>query len=474
LLEVLPRAGPVPVSSANLFIRETAGSWLVAISTFCFCHLKTYPKIALIGNPNSGKSSLFNQLTGLRQKVGNFPGVTVDKKSGFCKINPHTLAEVIDLPGTYSLYPKSVDERVVLDILSNPGDPAYPALVVVVIDASSLKRNLLLFTEIRDLGLPAILALNMLDLAEQSGQQIDTARLSEELHTPVVAINARTGAGMTQLKAEISRSLEKIQEERSNGGFMDAQVYAPELVSEIKSRFGLKNNYLAIQYAHQGESLPFLGSTDKAFIKDLRSRYGFQDTQLQARETIARYDRICDIVNTSVTHTPPEREESFSTRLDKILLHPLWGYLLFFTVLFLIFQAIFAWAEYPMDLIDAGIAAVTSYLQQQFPDSQLVSLLADGLIAGLGGVLMFIPQIAILFAFIAILEESGYMARVVLIMDRFMRKFGLNGRSVVPMISGVACAVPAVMATRSIDNWKERITTIMVTPLMSCSARIPS
>jgi ferrous iron transport protein B len=437
--------------------------------------LKTYAKIALVGNPNSGKSSLFNQLTGLNQKVGNFPGVTVDKKTGICAINATTSVQIIDLPGTYSLYPKSLDERVVMDIIANPKDKSYPDMVVVVIDAASLKRNLLLFTEIRDLGLPVVLALNMLDVAHSSGISIDKTLLQKKLQVPVVEINARTGEGLADLKNAISQSLGALKAE-ANGkahSFIDASIFAPEVVGQIKDVFGVHNDYLAIQYAHQGESLPFLSLTEKEQIEQLRKKYNFKHSLLQAKETIARYERIDEIIGQAVKEKKQDEKEDVSTRIDKVLLHPLWGYVVFFVILFLIFQAIFAWASYPMDLIDAGIASLNTYLQSALPESMLVSLLTDGLIAGIGGILIFIPQIAILFAFIAILEESGYMARVVVLMDKWMRKFGLNGKSVVPLISGVACAVPAIMATRNIDNWKDRLITIMVTPLMSCSARIP-
>jgi ferrous iron transport protein B len=437
--------------------------------------LKTYAKIALVGNPNSGKSSLFNQLTGLNQKVGNFPGVTVDKKTGICHINSSTSVQIIDLPGTYSLYPKSLDERVVMDIMANPRDKSYPDMVVVVVDAASLKRNLLLFTEIRDLGLPVIVALNMLDVAKDAGISIDQQLLQKRLQVPVVEINARTGGGISNLKNSIAQHLPALKE-ISNGkshSFIDASIFAPEVVGQIKDAFGVHNDYLAIQYAHQGENLPFLSLPEKEQIERLRQKYNFKHSLLQARETIARYERIDEIMRQAVKEEYTEEKEDLSTRLDKVLLHPFWGYLVFFVILFLIFQAIFAWASYPMDLIDAGIASLNEFIKSALPESMLVSLLTDGLIAGIGGILIFIPQIAILFAFIAILEESGYMARVVVLMDKWMRKFGLNGKSVVPLISGVACAVPAIMATRNIDNWKDRLITIMVTPLMSCSARIP-
>ncbi len=437
--------------------------------------MKTFPKIALVGNPNSGKSSLFNQLTGLHQKTGNFPGVTVDKRTGICRITAQVWTEVIDLPGTYSLYPKSPDEQVVADVLLNPKDAAYPDLLIVVVDASNLKRNLLLYTEVKDLGIPVVLALNMMDVAEKAGIRIDIEKLSILIGSPIVSINARNGVGIDTLKSHLERLLHIKNQAAtvSTLSFVDANEYAPELTTHIKERFHLENDYLAFHYAHQGEDVRFLDKAEKQYIGELQQKYGFKNTVLQAKETLDRYEVIREIVAQAVTQKTTGNKSDFSTRLDKVLLHRVWGFVVFFGVLFLIFQAIFAWATYPMDLIDRGIATLNDFLQSYLPESMLVDLLTNGLIAGLGGVLMFIPQIAILFAFIAILEESGYMARVVFIMDRVMRVFGLNGKSVVPLISGVACAVPAIMATRNIDNWKERLITILVTPLMSCSARIP-
>jgi ferrous iron transport protein B len=428
--------------------------------------------IALIGNPNSGKSSLFNQLTGLRQKTGNFPGVTVDKKVGLCKLDEQTEVRVIDLPGTYSLYPKSLDEKVVLDILTNPQSPDYPTLAVVVVDASNLKRNLLLYTEIRDLGIPVVLAINMLDVARQSGLVVHTELLKKELQVPIVEINARVGEGLGALKKTILQTLNGVHQQASTSYFIP-NSNTPELIHQIKEEFSLKNDYLALHYAQQHQRIGFLSPEQKNRIDALCKEYAFGSQSLQAKETIARYQIIGDLLNKVVSTEGVEEKETFSTRVDQIILHRFWGYFIFFGILFLIFQAIFAWASYPMDWIDGSIASLNAFLQEKLPESPLTSLLTDGLIAGMGGVLIFIPQIAILFAFISILEESGYMSRVVFIMDKIMRKFGLNGKSVVPLISGAACAVPAIMATRNIGNWKDRLITIFVTPLISCSARIP-
>jgi ferrous iron transport protein B len=427
----------------------------------------TISKIALIGNPNSGKSSLFNQLTGLNQKVGNFPGVTVDKKTGFSYLTPQHKAQIIDLPGTYSLYPKSLDEKVIIDLLYNKNSALYPDVLIITVDASNLKRNLLLYTQLADLGIPAVLGLNMTDVAETHGVKINVAQLQQDLGVPVVPLNARNGEGIAALKILVAQQLEKPAK-----SFYEIPEEFMVLVRQIRYYFELKNDYLALQYAHQYKKLSFLTESDKSYIEDLREKYGFNSNALQAAETIQRYTLINELLLDSVRVTRAESNEKFSNRLDQVLTHKVWGYLIFFSVLFLMFQAIFAWATYPMDLIDLGIASLNAFIQSKF-DGPLVNLLTEGVIAGLGGVLIFIPQIALLFAFIAVLEETGYMARVTFMMDKIMRKFGLNGKSIVPLISGVACAVPAVMAARNIDNWKDRMITIFVTPLMSCSARIP-
>ncbi|AKD05515.1 iron transporter FeoB [Pontibacter korlensis] len=424
-------------------------------------------KIALIGNPNSGKTSLFNQLTGLNQKVGNFPGVTVDKKTGYSQLTPSIRAEIIDLPGTYSLYPKSLDERVITDLLYDPTSKHFPDLVIVTADASNLKRNLLLFTQLADLQLPAVLALNMVDVAEQEGVKIDVEALQRELGVPVIPMNARKGIGVAALKIVMTQQLSAPEKP-----FYTIPQDIKPLLESIKSRFNLSNDYLALQLAHQYKSLKFLTEDDLAWFSNQLEKAGFKSNAQQADETIARYTRINELLLDAVRVEKADKDEKFSNRLDQILTHKVFGYLIFFGVLFLVFQAVFAWASYPMDLIDGGIAALNTLIQENF-SGPLVNLLTEGVIAGLGGVLVFVPQIAILFAFIAILEETGYMARVTFMMDKIMRKFGLNGKSVVPLISGVACAVPAVMSARTIENWKDRMITIFVTPLMSCSARIP-
>ncbi|RRB07537.1 ferrous iron transport protein B [Larkinella rosea] len=440
--------------------------------------MKSKPVVALVGNPNSGKSSLFNELTGLRQKVGNFPGVTVDKKSGTAFLNETTEMTVVDLPGVYSIYPKSLDEQVVTDILANPQHPDYPDVAIVVVDASNLNRNLLLFTQIQDLGVPVILALNMLDIARQQQVEINAVRLAMQLGVPVVKINARVGEGLDLLKQAIERQI--AHPVTASKLFFDPELAMHAsgqdmkgLMADVRQHYQLTNNYIALQYLIQHDGFSFLETPQRVKLDDLIEKYQFKELDFQAKETIGRYQHIGDIVKNVVTDSRPLDQSTWSQRIDRFLLHPVWGYAIFATVLLLIFQAIFAWAQPFVDGIDAGVAWLNGTLHESLPEGPLTDLLTDGIIAGVGGVVVFIPQIAFLFLLVSLLEESGYMSRVMVLMDRVMRQFGLNGRSVVPLISGVACAVPALMATRSIGSWRERLITILVTPLMSCSARLP-
>lgn len=425
-------------------------------------------KVALVGNPNSGKSSLFNYLTGLNQKIGNFPGVTVEKKSGYCSLPDNASAEIIDLPGTYSIYPRSIDERIVAEVLLDHHSPFAPDKVVVIVDATNVKRGFLLLTQVIDLGLPAILALNMMDLAAKAGVSYDLSELSKRLGIPVVPINARNGHGLDALKAAIGKDQE-VQSNQINAIWKEADA----AVAELREHLGVDNNYEAYQFLEQPGSLKFLEPSKQRSVADIRQKYDFFPGKYQGAETIQRYGYIQDLLGAVTVKAADYNWRKNSARLDRLLLHKVWGYVIFFGILFLIFQAIFAWAQLPMDLIDGFFASLSSATMSSLPEGPLTSLLAEGIIPGIGGIMIFIPQIAILFAFISILEESGYMARVVFMMDKVMRKFGLNGKSVVPLMSGVACAIPAIMATRTIDNWKERTITILVTPLMSCSARLP-
>ncbi|MFT7267874.1 MAG: ferrous iron transport protein B [Roseivirga sp.] len=425
-------------------------------------------KIALVGNPNSGKTTLFNLLTGLNQKTGNFPGVTVDKKSGFCKLPDSSVAEIIDLPGTYSIYPKTLDEQVVQDVLLDFNHPQHPDKVIVVADASNLKRNLLLFTQIRDLGIPLVLVLNMMDVAQLKKLNIDLRGLSIDLGIKIVPTNSHSGDGISVLKEALTKPLI-----RSKRPFYDTYELAPRTIDKIKEDFQLEENYRAYQFAQQSVRLNFLSEKEKQIIDTIKTDNGFYDVPTQTQETLGRYQLISDIVDRNIKNSKDPLKKSITEKIDRIVTHPVLGYLIFFVLLLLIFQAIFAWAEAPMNWIEGGIAEFSNLVRDVLPEGVITDLITNGILAGLAGVLVFIPQIAILFAFIALLEESGYMSRAVFLMDKFMRKFGLNGKSVVPLISGMACAIPAIMATRNIENWKDRLITIFVTPFMSCSARLP-
>jgi ferrous iron transport protein B len=425
-------------------------------------------KVALVGNPNSGKSSLFNQLTGLKQKIGNFPGVTVEKRSGTTTLPDGSAVEVIDLPGIYSIYPRSLDEQIVAEILLNHRSSSTPDKIVVIADATNLKRGLLLLSQIVDIGLPTILALNMMDLVAKAGISYDIKMLSNRLGIPVVPINARAGIGLEELKKVIAKPLHAPA--KSVFRIWD-EAKAP--VKALRDELGVDNDYEAYQFLEQPKSLNFLSKKDRDVVDSARERFQFFPGKFQGAETIQRYSFIQDLLNEVTLRQTDFSWKNYSRKIDRVLTHKVWGYALFFLILFLIFQSIFAWATVPMDMIDTLFADLSRYLHSVLPAGPLSSLLAEGIVPGIGGIIIFVPQIAILFAFISILEESGYMARVVFLMDKVMRKFGLNGKSVVPLMSGVACAIPAIMATRTIDNWKERTITIFVTPLMSCSARLP-
>jgi ferrous iron transport protein B len=424
-------------------------------------------RIALIGNPNSGKTSLFNHLTGLNQKVGNFPGVTVDKVLGKCRLNATISAQIIDLPGTYSLYPKSLDERVVFESLSDPHSAEYPDIVVLVLETVNLKRGLFLLTQVSDLQLPIVAVLNEMPvLNNQPIPKVDTDQLAEAIGVPIVRINARSGKGVDALKAALltTRKPNKVV-------FGKPKALEPVLPA-IRIRFRLHNDFLAVQYVHQYEHLPFLSSDDKEAIRTLIEKNQIDRDEVKALETIHRYEVLSSMTE-GIVQDPPHKENTLTDAIDLVITHKIWGYIMFLGVLFVTFQAIFSLANYPMELIDTAVSFLSMKVKSVLPEGPATNLLTEGLIAGIGGVVMFIPQIALLFMFVSILEESGYMSRVMFIMDRIMRTVGLNGRSVVPLISGVACAVPAIMSARTIDNWLDRTITILVTPLISCSARIP-
>ena len=424
-------------------------------------------KIALVGNPNSGKSTLFNLLTGLKQKTGNFPGVTVDKKSGSFKLPDGRIAELTDLPGTYSIYPKTLDEQIVQEVLLNQEHPQHPDALIVVADATNLKRNLLLFTQIRDLNIPCVLVLNMMDLAERKKLKFDLRSLSIDLGVKIVATNSHSGLGVETLKNILTQELRVPKKP-----FYPVRSLAEDTIDKIMSSFDIAEDYRAYQYAQQNVKLNFLSEEQRKQIEQIKSDTGFYDVPTQSQEVLGRYTLISETVDRNIKSNDV-KELSLSQKADKIITHKFFGYAIFAAILLLIFQAIFAWSEWPMTFIEEIMAGFSSLVSEALPEGVVRDLLTDGIIAGLAGVVVFIPQIALLFGFISLLEESGYMSRAVFLMDRVMRAFGLNGKSVVPLVSGMACAIPAIMATRSIDSWKDRIITIFVTPFMSCSARLP-
>ncbi|CAN5623659.1 ferrous iron transport protein B [soil metagenome] len=429
--------------------------------------------IALVGNPNSGKSTVFNALTGMNQKVANFPGVTVDKKIGtttfIAEGGKKISAEIIDLPGIYSLYPKSIDEEIPFRILCDPNNELHPDAVIIVADGTNLKRNLFLCSQVIDLKIPVVLVINMADMMRDKGLQVDFNAVSQKLGVPVIKMNARKGEGLDELKKAIMGPLAVPQHD-----FLDIRSFAPEVVDGIRAAIHTTSNYDAFLAANNLHIITDfeMQKVKKDRIKTLCEEFRFDSRQMQARETLERYKKISLLMNDTVTQTSALRK-SYTNAIDNVLTHRFFGYLIFLAILFVIFQFIFAFASYPMDLIDKGFALLNSKVKNVLPAGLLNDLLVNGILAGLNGIVVFIPQIALLFFFIAILEDTGYMARASFIMDKLMRRFGLNGKSVIPLMSGVACAVPAIMSTRTIQNWKERIITIFVTPLMSCSARLP-
>lgn len=431
------------------------------------------PKIALIGNPNAGKSSLFNSLTGLNQKTGNFPGVTMEKLTGIWELEPKRPVEILDLPGIYSIYPKSIDEELVINILGDPTHPDFPDMAIVVADASNLKRNLLLFSQVRDLGIPTVLALNMIDVAENEGYVINSIKLARELNVEVAEVNAKKGIGLNGLKLAVVKTLAN---RYASNDALPLPV-SEEVIQDVQAAFGEGEIYRSLLWLMEHDRMKMFSKQQRENLDGIQKKHQFSAKKYQSEETVKRYEQITEVVDRCVINLNRQWDaapvRTWTDRLDKFFLHPVGGYVFFLAILFVMFQAVFTWATYPMDLIDGGVASLNDWLKGVLPDSAITALLTDGLIAGIGGVLIFIPQIAFLFLFISLLEETGYMSRVMFIMDKLMRRFGLNGKSVVPLISGVACAVPAIMSTRSIGSWKDRLITILVTPLMSCSARLP-
>ena len=423
--------------------------------------------VALIGNPNTGKTSVFNALTGLNQKVGNYPGITVEKKEGICKLPRGVKAHIIDLPGTYSLNASSLDENVVIELLLNKNDKDFPDVAVVVSDVENLKRNLLLFTQIKDLEIPTILAINMSDRMKYKGISLDIPYLEQQLETKIALISTRKNIGIDSLKELIAN-----HKELSNKPCVNASSIDEHYFNNLRKAF--PNQLLYKLWLVITQDVNF-GKTDRKTIEavsNFKTKAKGDLKRLQQKETIKRYQFINETLKKGQA-IDLNSAKDLRIKLDRILTHKVWGYLIFAVILLSIFQAIYVWAQVPMELIDTAFAALSEWTKNVMPTGAFTNLLAEGIIPGLGGIVIFIPQIAFLFLFIAILEESGYMSRVVFLMDRIMRRFGLSGKSVVPLISGTACAIPAIMATRNIESWKERLITILVTPFTTCSARLP-
>jgi ferrous iron transport protein B len=420
--------------------------------------------VALIGNPNTGKTTVFNQLTGLNQQVGNYPGITVEKKIGFCKLTSKIKANILDLPGTYSLNASSIDENVVIELLLNKNDKLYPDVALVVTDVENLKRNLLLFTQIKDLEIPTILVINMADRMKFKGISLDIPYLEAQLKTRIVLISSRKGYGIEELKNLIINYNLISREPCLNASSIDTEYF--EMLRKTFPNQLLYKLWLVIT-----QDVNFM-NLERKEIRNSFTKSHSDLKRLQQKETIKRYQFINDVlkvghkIDTSIA-------KDFRSKLDRVLTHKFWGYFIFFIILFVIFQSIFEWSKAPMEFIDTTFATLSTFVNESMPVGVLTNLISQGIIPGIGGILIFIPQIAFLFLFISVLEESGYMSRVVFLMDKIMRKFGLSGKSVVPLISGTACAIPAIMATRNIENWKERLITILVTPFTTCSARLP-
>ena len=421
--------------------------------------------VALIGNPNTGKTSVFNQLTGLNQQVGNYPGITVEKKLGFCKLSNTIKANVLDLPGTYSLNASSVDENVVIELLLNKKHKLYPDVILLVSEVENLKRNLLLFTQIKDLEIPTILVINMIDRMEYKGISLDIPFLEDQLKTKIALVSSRKGTGIEELKKLIANYKSISTEPCLNASTID-EVYFNNLRKTFPNQ-SLYKLWLVIT-----QDVNFVDLNRKVLKNDSFTKTDSELKRLQQKETIKRYQFINDILKIGQKIDVLSAKD-LRSKLDRILTHKIFGYLIFFFILFGIFQSIFEWSKIPMDFIDTTFARLSFLANEKLPAGSFTNLISQGIIPGIGGILIFIPQIAFLFLFISILEESGYMSRVVFLMDKIMRKFGLSGKSVVPLISGTACAIPAIMATRNIENWKERLITILVTPFTTCSARLP-
>lgn len=429
--------------------------------------MKRELKVALIGNPNTGKSSIFNALTGLRQKVGNYPGITVEKKTGICQLSDELTAKLIDLPGAYSLNTTSLDESVAVEILLNKRDADYPDVVVVIAEVENLKRNLLLFTQIKDLGIKTILAINMSDRMSALGVALDVSALEKALDTRIALISTRKNSGIDALKQLLVE-----HESLSDSPVLDINKVDLDYFEGLKKTFPRISLYKLWLAITQDVNFMPIERQSIADQSGFSTKSKEELKRMQHRETVLRYQYINEALKRGY-EKDFSKADGFQGHLDRLFTHKIWGYLIFFVILFSIFQVIFDFSSYPMDAIDGFFGQLSEWVKVTLPPGVLTDLVAEGIIAGIGGVVIFIPQIAFLFFFISLLEESGYMSRVVFLMDRLMRPFGLSGKSVVPLMSGMACAIPAVMATRTIENWKERLVTILVVPFTTCSARLP-
>jgi len=423
--------------------------------------------VSLIGNPNTGKTSVFNLLTGLKQQVGNYPGITVERKAGVCKLSRGVKAHIIDLPGTYSLNASSLDENVVIEVLLNKKDKDYPDVAVVISDVENIKRNLLLFTQIKDLDIPTILVINMADQMERKGITIDIPELEKRLNTKIVLMSARKKIGVEELKKYIEE-----YKKLSIAPCLNAFEIDPKYFGGLQKAFPKQSLYKLWLVITQDVNFANIDRNTIADASAFHTKKESELKRLQQKETIKRYQFINQTLK-ATQEINLENAKGVRAALDHILIHKVWGFAIFFLILLFIFQAIYDWSSYPMDLIDNAFAWMSDFFRETLPSGALTNLLVEGIVPGIGGIVIFIPQIAFLFLFISILEESGYMSRVVFIMDRLMRRFGLSGKSIVPLISGTACAIPAVMATRNIENWKQRLITILVVPFTTCSARLP-
>ena len=418
-------------------------------------------QILLVGNPNVGKSTLFNILCNRKQKTGNYAGVTVASLSGKY-IYKNEEVEVIDLPGSYSIYPTSEDEAIFSRFLIQEN---YSG-VVYIADAINMRRSLLLFQQIQDLGIPAILVVNQIDEAEKRGITIDISKLSEILNIPVLETNAKNNVGIDKVREAVYDNQFRISETNS----FEIPLEQKSLVYKIAANTSEKNLYkiwtllAADTYLGKIENIHQIISQENSKCSVPK--------RLQITETVRRYQNI-DKITSAITEKQPQLKELLTEKLDKVLVHKFWGYVVFFLILLLIFQSVFFLAEYPMTWIEDFFTWLSDFSSTHLPQGPINSLVSSGIIPGIGGIMVFAPQIGILLYFLYLLEDSGYMARVVFLMDRLLRPFGLNGKSIVPLVSGTACAIPAIMSTRNIENVKERLITILVTPFMTCSARLP-